>query len=179
MKFSFEVSDEKAEGLRQLKKDEDNFSEETSDEHFVGKFHEAPEFLRDNEFIHSGYRINFNSTWKIFKSLFVLHNEFVNVWTHILGAIFVVLLILYTSMYITSHKSELIEAFDNKWANLNEDYLAPFKNFTSDIGKSFEEGKDFLHDYAGKIKNKTVDYLQTIDEKLVEYKVYINEKIKY
>jgi adiponectin receptor len=180
MSFVFNISDEKAEGIREVNKPINDNQFDLDENHYVGKIHEAPEYLRDNEYIHSGYRINFTSKWKIFKSLFVLHNEFVNVWSHILGAIFVVVLIIYTSLYIKSHKAELIEAIDSKWTNLNEDwsYLYPFKNFTLDIGKTFEEGKDLLQDYAGRIKNTTFDYIHQIDKTLIEYKDYLNEKIK-
>lgn len=37
------------------------------------------EFLKDNEFIRHGYRAHFNSTRKLLKSLFMFHNESVNV----------------------------------------------------------------------------------------------------
>jgi hypothetical protein len=45
----------------------------------IGKLESAEEFQKDNEFIYSGYRINFNSTKKIVRSLFMMHNESVNV----------------------------------------------------------------------------------------------------
>ena len=98
---------EKSESTRQVNKNQNTNNTLNNTEPVVGKIHEAPEFLRDNEFIHSGYRINFNSKWKIVKSLFVLHNEFVNVWSHILGAVFVVVLIVYTAIYLKSHKFSL------------------------------------------------------------------------
>jgi hypothetical protein len=41
-------------------------------------------------------------------SLFMLHNESVNVWSHLLGAIFVILLTIYTMMFIHSHKDYLL-----------------------------------------------------------------------
>jgi adiponectin receptor len=45
----------------------------------------------------SGYRIGFNSLSKILKSIFMIHNETVNIWSHLLGAIgfiaFVVLIL--------------------------------------------------------------------------------------
>ena len=48
---------------------------------------ELPHWRRDNHFIHTGYRSTSNSYQKSFWSIFYLHNEFVNVWTHLLGAI--------------------------------------------------------------------------------------------
>lgn len=48
---------------------------------------ELPHWRRDNHFIHSGYRTTSNSYRRSFWSIFYLHNEFVNIWTHLLGAI--------------------------------------------------------------------------------------------
>jgi hypothetical protein len=54
----------------------------------------------DNEYILTGYRINFNTIGKSLKSLFMLHNESVNVWSHLIGAFFFVFLILNTYLYL-------------------------------------------------------------------------------
>jgi adiponectin receptor len=50
----------------------------------------------DNEFIQRGYRIGFNSVGKVLKSLFKLHNESVNVWSHMLGVLTFLVLIVFT-----------------------------------------------------------------------------------
>ncbi len=180
MNYSFDIVDEKPEGIREVNQNKDKEFNNNDSEPQVGKFHEAPHFLRDNEFIHSGYRINFDSYWKIFKSLFVLHNEFVNVWSHILGALFVVILILYTTFYIKSHKSDIIEAIDNKWDFFNDTWSNThyFQNITADIKHTYEGGREVLNEYAAMIKNKSYDYLNNFDESLNDYKNYFNEKIK-
>lgn len=54
---------------------------------FIGKKEEAPAFLQDNEYIKSGYRIEHNSCCLAAKSLFTCHNESVNVWSHLFGAV--------------------------------------------------------------------------------------------
>ncbi len=74
----------------------------------VGSLEEAPDFLRDNEYIKHGYRIDFNSTKKVFHSLFILHNESVNIWSHLLGVFMVIVFICYTTVYISSHKDEIM-----------------------------------------------------------------------
>jgi adiponectin receptor len=56
--------------------------------------------MRDNEYIFRGYRIGFNTKTRIFKSLFMVHNESVNVWSHLIGATLFLLLIVYTSIYL-------------------------------------------------------------------------------
>ena len=59
----------------------------------IGSHHEAPDFMVYNKHIKSGYRINFNSSWRILQSLFMIHNETINVWTHLLGLVFFTFLI--------------------------------------------------------------------------------------
>lgn len=50
-------------------------------------WHELEEWRRDNIFIISGYRRTSNSYLGSFSSLFYLHNESVNIWTHLLGSV--------------------------------------------------------------------------------------------
>ncbi|CAN8102950.1 unnamed protein product [Discula destructiva] len=50
-------------------------------------WHEIDEWRRDNAFIISGYRPTSNSYRGSFSSLFYLHNESVNIWTHLLGSV--------------------------------------------------------------------------------------------
>jgi hypothetical protein len=57
--------------------------------HSFGHFHmlEGPfAYLADNEFIHRGYRMGL-SWWQCWCSVFHLHNETVNIWSHGVGAI--------------------------------------------------------------------------------------------
>jgi adiponectin receptor len=63
---------------------------------FVGHIKKAPAFIVDNEYIQRGYRINFNSKKRICKSLCMLHNESVNVWSHLIGVGFFIGLLIYT-----------------------------------------------------------------------------------
>ena len=48
---------------------------------------DLPAWRRDNHFIRSGYREESNSYWRSFASLFYVHNESVNIWTHAVGAL--------------------------------------------------------------------------------------------
>ncbi|KAL1927949.1 hypothetical protein VTP01DRAFT_3354 [Rhizomucor pusillus] len=48
---------------------------------------EIPEWMQDNVFITAGYRAPTNSYVRCAQSLFYLHNESVNIWSHLLGFI--------------------------------------------------------------------------------------------
>jgi adiponectin receptor len=58
------------------------------------------DFLRDNEYIKHGYRVNFNSTGKILRSFFMYHNESVNVWSHLAGVLLFCFLLGYTVAWL-------------------------------------------------------------------------------
>ena len=73
----------------------------------LGSYEEAPKFLQDNEYIKNGYLLHCNTFNKILKSFLILHNETINIWSHLLGAIFFLCLILYTSIYITNIKTQI------------------------------------------------------------------------
>ncbi len=74
---------------------------------FIGHVKNAPHYLIDNEFIQRGYRINFNSHGEIWKSLFMLHNESVNVWSHIIGVGIFIILLFWTIFSLNSFSSYL------------------------------------------------------------------------
>jgi len=44
-----------------------------------------PKWLRDNDFLIRGHRPPLNSFWACFKSIFRVHTETGNIWTHLLG----------------------------------------------------------------------------------------------
>lgn len=58
-------------------------------------FDEAPEYMQDNAFIVTGYRAGY-SYKESFISLFHLHNETGNIWTHLLGFFFFAYLVFYS-----------------------------------------------------------------------------------
>lgn len=58
---------------------------------YIGHVSEAHHYILDNEFILKGYRINFHSCKKISSSLCLCHNETINIWTHFIGAVLIIL----------------------------------------------------------------------------------------
>lgn len=68
----------------------------------IGSWHELNEheFIKDNEYIRHGYRMNFNSCRKILNSLFMIHNETANVWSHLLGVFIFLCLFGYTIAWL-------------------------------------------------------------------------------
>ena len=67
---------------------------------FVGGSDEVTEYAIDNEYIIRGYRINHNTNGRSIKSLFVCHNETVNIWSHGLGVVFFLIILIATLIWI-------------------------------------------------------------------------------
>lgn len=99
------IKKDKNEELKKLKdkKSLDNIEDKNS-KIIIGTFKQAPKFLQDNEYIKKGYIINCTSFKKALRCIFMFHNETMNTWTHLLGAIFFIFLFFYTIFFITNFK---------------------------------------------------------------------------
>ncbi|CDW78745.1 adiponectin receptor protein [Stylonychia lemnae] len=93
---------------------------------FIGTYEEAP--------------IGFHSKRSIFKSLFMIHNESVNVWSHIFGVILFIGLILYTVVYLAPPKvnGTILENIHSSWLN--------------NLSMNDMIGEDFPHNFFSKIQ---------------------------
>jgi hypothetical protein len=157
-------------------------------EHKVVDITEAPKYFIDNEFIKKGYRINFTNFKVILRSLFMVHNELINVWSHLLGALLIFILVIHTALYIKSHKNEIYEILDNKWDSFNEEMKTmttplfekydSFYYITNDLRTSYSSGKTYIGGYIGGLKNRTVSYFNDLEGKLDYYRQMLNEQIQ-
>ena len=62
-----------------------------------------PLWLKDNEFLQANYRPVNHSYWNCIKTIFILHTETFNIWTHLLGCVFVLLMTI-SALYIHTFK---------------------------------------------------------------------------
>ena len=126
------------------------FRDETKER--IVNYEKADIFMRDNEIIIRGYRINFNSGRKILKSLFILHNESVNVWTHLIATILFISLFFYTAIFISRHWT-VVDDLQSKLDYVRNEIISlkipisenipSFENITEKIEKS----KEFINDF--------------------------------
>jgi hypothetical protein len=59
----------------------------------------------------------------------MLHNESVNIWSHLIGAVIIILLIVYTSLFIQAYKDEINFDLKLNFTDINEE----IKNVTKPI----------------------------------------------
>ncbi|CAG9332202.1 unnamed protein product [Blepharisma stoltei] len=116
----------------------------------IGSIDQEHEFLRDNDFIHKGYRLYFRSPKRILKSLFMIHNESVNVWTHLIGVILFIMFIYYT---VT-------------WFGISSSITNPhiIEDLKSTILSSYQVSVSTIHE-IGSIAYK---YEQSFQDKLID-----------
>lgn len=84
----------------------------------IGPLNDDHKFLQDNEFIHTGYRLYFNSSKKILKSLFIWHNESFNIWSHLLGFILFFSFLIYSAAFL--HLSGELSLFSDEFSEYIE-----------------------------------------------------------
>ena len=60
-----------------------------------------PEWMKDNEHLHKGHRPELQSAAECFKSIFRIHTETGNIWTHMIGffAFLVVTIVFYVKPF--------------------------------------------------------------------------------
>lgn len=62
-----------------------NYVRNKSDDGFIGSYYHVADELKDNEYIQTGYRIGYKTFMPSMKTMCILNNETVNVWSHFLG----------------------------------------------------------------------------------------------
>ncbi|XP_075588664.1 adiponectin receptor protein isoform X3 [Dermatophagoides farinae] len=71
----------------------------------VCHFNMLPNWMQDNEYLHTGHRPPLPTFWACIKSIFRLHTETGNIWTHGIGALLFVGLFIYEFVTISAHKT--------------------------------------------------------------------------
>ena len=148
----------------------------------IGTFEDAPDFIQDNEYIKTGYILHCNTFKKTFKSLFMWHNETINIWSHLLGALFFFALIFYTEIFITNFKTQLtiirkdlslmeekVEFLHNQSPNITnemyhsvKDIKVSFKEFNERI--IYQESIDKIVSLYNEIKNFSMNSFDYISQ---------------
>ncbi|CAI2363813.1 unnamed protein product [Moneuplotes crassus] len=109
--------------LYNQKYNENPLSSKLPSKPFIGTYEEADEYLKDNPEIRTGYRIGYSDFCIIMRSLFICHNETVNIWTHLLGFLGFFCIIFYIAIGLeaTTLPSSLLQLFkDDLLSNINE-----------------------------------------------------------
>ena len=163
----------------------------------VCSFIEAPKFMQDNEYIKGGYLLNCTTFKKTFKSLFMCHNETINIWTHLLSAIFFFALIFYTSIFISNYKSQLnklkndialaeqkVESLYSESPNVMNNTYYSIKDLKKTINK-VNTNDEYLYQNSlqlilylyNEVKNISSNFIDTLSSKFIELLTNVQDGI--
>ena len=172
----------------------------TEKELHLGTYDEAEKFVQDNEFIKGGYLLNCTTFKKTFKSLLIIHNETVNVWSHLLGAIFFFFLIWYTVIFITNLQTQVSnirsdassvaykakelkdkspDIMNNIYYSMKEIELN-FKCFYSDYDEEttvYKKSFNTINSLFEELKNYTLPAMESLYKKISQYYDYFLESV--
>ena len=115
----------------------------------IGKYSDAPDYLKDNEYIKDGYLINCHSFKLVFRSIFVCSNETINIWSHLIGYILSILLIILVSFYLKTGKLKELSVIEYDEVKLKT------KGVITTLIKDLEIKKDYnvnISHYIDRIK---------------------------
>ena len=123
--------------------------------------------MQDNEYIREGYILNCNTFKRTLRSLLMIHNETVNVWSHLVGAIFFFFLIWYTTIFITNLQTQVSNIRSD--ASLVANKAREFKEESSDIMKNVytsmkEIEYNFKNFYNAEKEEETTVYIRAFNE---------------
>ena len=131
-----------------------------SNRYYIGTWDESPEFLRDNEYIKNGYRINFNTIPRIFRSLFMCHNESTNIWSHIFGIVLFSVFIIYINAILDHTKIGNENIMDKNFTVMNQSK----REFTSTLKDFFSESLTItgidINDNVSDVQNENINESQ-------------------
>jgi len=131
---------------------------------YIGHVKFVPDFVKDNPFIFTGYRINFNTPKKVLKSLFMLHNELVNVWTHLGGAIALIIICIVLCFSVTNLDTQNLNQFvQTEVKDLFEPIYDRLPNF-SQFETTRNEIAKFSENTLVSLENKLDSITQDIDQ---------------
>ena len=75
------------------------FEEPKKDTPFIGTRDQAEAWMTTNKYINTGFRVNFNTPEKATNSMFKIHNETTNIWSHLVGALFFAWIAVYMTIF--------------------------------------------------------------------------------
>lgn len=144
---------------------------------YIKSIEETPQWLSDNLYLRDGYRVGYTCVSSNLKSLFHRHNDIMNIWTHLVGAIFFLIVLVYlmvSSTLSTSLYNELKR--DIKQLNISDRIQQSYNNNISPIIVSVKS----YGDHIGNIKFSKVksQLLTSIENAERDYLNIFNDLIE-
>lgn len=94
----------------------------------------------DNKYLYDGYRVNYNTYSDLFRSIWDLHNETCNIWTHLIGALIFIWFIYFNFQNFLNPMEIKTKVVLNRLENYGDEATADFviENIQIIIEKMFK-----------------------------------------
>lgn len=151
----------------------------TESQILIGRYEEAPDYLKDNEYIKTGYLLNINSVSKVFRSLFKCHNETMNVWSHLLGTLIAIVFIFYTFIFVSSYSETVLKYLDYEKMTYDiNDVISPWiENLNKDKIEDKKIYPEIIFTYIESIIIKSNNMLNEIKNRIKDFTSYMKNYI--
>lgn len=143
----------------------------------IVKITEAENWVVDNIYLLSGYRKNFNNVRKAFNSILIKHNELMNIWTHLIGAIIFIFIFFHLAASNNFKKFETtsFEIKLKKMLSSSKNFIQGFKDdldpFLTNMGSVIDSmNTESLNSFLDKSKDKLNDLKNEYQKRLLEFK---------
>lgn len=147
---------------------------------FIKSVEETPKWMIDNLHLKEGYRVGYTCVKSNIKSLFTKHNDLINIWTHLLGAIFFLIFFVYLLINTSYSKSlyhelkadiqelHITDKIQMSYNKNIEPLLKYLKNNSTQLDK-FDWGM-LKNNMIEKIKRTEEDYMEALNELMTKFK---------
>ena len=88
-------------------------------EPYIGDYDDPnlEEYVKDNPYLRTGFRICFHSYYDCVRSLFMIHNETMNVWSHLIGCLIFVCIAFYVLIFLKPTSLHESTSLVNRWSS--------------------------------------------------------------
>lgn len=130
------------------------------------------------------YRVDL-SWWEATKSLFALHNETLNVWTHVIGFL-IFLYLSYWTIWVNPTATQRVALFRNSFPSLDECVIAEgndahgalqaMQGFLTRLTELKDEWQDIREEYIALARQQLEGYVVEIEEELFQFAQLVREQ---
>ena len=142
----------------------------------IVNFDQAPEYLKGNEFIKTGYLLNCNSFNKALCALFFCHNDTVTIWILLFGAIVAIILIFYTTSLVGDSKKNFLSVFEYKViiSEIKEIIIKFLKILNRDTVSETNNNGKLINSYIKTINIKSNNFLNNMGDRFTIINIISN-----
>lgn len=148
-------------------------------------FHASPPWMQDNQYILDGYRVAVPSKRFAFLTIFRVHNETMNIWTHLVGFL---MFVWFTVLFASEIGAVKMAAMPAGWhallprldrAVLLECLQAPAVGATAQLAAARTAAMQALEAQAGSLSDRFVHLHETLSETLKHDAEAVNSLIQH